>query len=83
MNGLGTLEVFFLLVLSIVLIAVGILLILLGTITSQSEGTVRSRGLVVLLLGPLPIVLRGSARIALLAFVLAAALLLLVLFLIF
>jgi uncharacterized membrane protein len=83
MNGLGTLEVFFLLVLSIVLIAVGILLILLGTIASQSEGTVRSRGLVVLLLGPLPIVLRGSARIALLAFVLAAALLLLVLFLIF
>jgi uncharacterized membrane protein len=83
MNGLGTLEVFFLLVLSIVLIAVGILLILLGTIASQSENTVRSRGLVVLLLGPLPIVLRGSARIALLAFVLAAALLLLVLFLIF
>ena len=83
MNGLGTLEVFFLLVLSIVLIAVGILLILMGIIASQSEGTVRSRGLVVLLLGPLPIVLRGSVRIALLAFVLAAALLLLVLFLIF
>jgi uncharacterized membrane protein len=31
---------------------------------------------VVLLLGPIPIVLRGSVRIALLAFVLAAALLL-------
>jgi uncharacterized membrane protein len=76
MSGLGVLEVFALLAISLVLIAVGILLVLLGTTASQGEGTVRSKGLVVFLLGPIPIVLRGSARIALLAFVLAAALLL-------
>jgi uncharacterized membrane protein len=77
MSGLGVFEVFALLALSFVLIAVGILLVLLGTTASQGEGAVRSKGLVVLLLGPIPIVLRGSARIALLAFVLAAVLLLL------
>jgi uncharacterized membrane protein len=77
MSGLGVLEVFALLALSFVLIAVGILLVLLGTTASQGEGTVRFKGLVVLLLGPIPIVLRGSVRIALLAFVLAAVLLLL------
>jgi uncharacterized membrane protein len=76
MSGLGVLEVFALLALSFVLIAVGILLVLLGTTASQGEGAVRSKGLVVLLLGPIPIVLRGSVRITLLAFVLAAVLLL-------
>ncbi len=83
MTGLGALEVLALLLLSSVLIAVGLLLVLLGATASQNEGTARSKGLVVLLLGPIPLVLRGSARIVLLAFILAAALLLLFLFLVF
>ncbi len=83
MTGPGALEVLALLLLSTVLIALGFLLVLLGAAASQNEGTVKSKGLVVLLLGPIPLVLRGSARIALLAFALVAALLLLFLFLAF
>jgi uncharacterized membrane protein len=83
MTGPGALEVLALLLLSTVLIALGFLLVLLGATASQNEGTVKSKGLVVLLLGPIPVVLRGSARIALLAFALVAALLLLFLFLVF
>ena len=83
MTGPGAIEVLALLLLSTVLIAVGFLLIFLGATASRNEGAVKSKGLVVLLLGPIPLVLRGSARIALLAFALVAALLLLFLFLVF
>ena len=83
MTGPGALEVLALLLISTVLIAVGFLLIFLGATASRNEGAVKSKGLVVLLLGPIPLVLRGSARIALLAFALVAALLLLFLFLVF
>ena len=83
MTGLGAIEVLALLLISTVLIALGFLLVLLGATASRNEGAVKSKGLVVLLLGPIPLVLRGSARIALLAFALVAALLLLFLFLVF
>ncbi len=83
MTGLGAIEVLALLLISTVLIAVGFLLVFLGATASRNEGAVKSKGLVVLLLGPIPLVLRGSARIALLAFALVAALLLLFLFLVF
>ena len=83
MTGLGAIEVLALLLIATVLIAVGFLLVFLGATASWNEGAVKSKGLVVLLLGPIPLVLRGSARIALLAFALVAALLLLFLFLVF
>jgi uncharacterized membrane protein len=83
MTGLGAIEVLALLLISTVLLAVGFLLVFLGATASRNEGAVKSKGLVVLLLGPIPLVLRGSARIALLAFALVAALLLLFLFLVF
>ena len=83
MTGLGAIEVLALLLIATVLIAVGFLLVFLGATASRNEGAVKSKGLVVLLLGPIPLVLRGSARIALLAFALVAALLLLFLFLVF
>ena len=81
MSGLGFLEVFALLALSFVLIAVGILLVLLGTTASQGEGAVRSKGLVVLLLGPIPIIVSDGASFPL-VMLLAVVLFLLVVFLV-
>ncbi len=77
MTALSAFEVFALLALSVVLISVGLLLVLLGSVARRDEGAVRSRGLVVLLLGPVPIVLKGSTRTVLVALAFAVALLLL------
>ncbi len=74
MTALTAVEVFALITLSFVLIALGLLLALFGIMASQGGDEARSKGLVVLLLGPIPIVLRGNAKVALLAFALSAAL---------
>ncbi|MEM0375281.1 MAG: hypothetical protein QXO17_00740 [Nitrososphaerota archaeon] len=80
MTPLNPLEFAAILVAALVLIATGFLLVLLGALSTAGTGDRRSRGIVVLLLGPIPLVVRGGARVTLVAFLLAAAALLLFLY---
>lgn len=81
MTALNTPEGLALLVASLVLMTTGALLALLGALASAGVSGSRSRGVVVLLLGPVPVVVKGGARTALVAFLLAAAALVLFLYL--